>query len=700
MKARYLATVAVVAMLAGIGVAWWRGQQEPPEMVAAPEAPAAESAPEAAPAETSATPAETAESASPTGVAPATPASEPAVPAFGPGGDGPAYWPLVVPVGPDGNALAPAPQRSGWLAPPSPPLHWRRDHAVMQPAIFRPGAGRAQVILARGPGKSSGPIKLTPIGPGTHSIPPSGKSYGAAPGGGKGGGSGGRMTIEHGDGSTDSWGPEGYTHIDPPDPDGGFSGYTINPDGSRDGFAYDRDGNGVLVQGGSGDIKRINPDGSVTYDHPDGTRETIDPDGNRTIDLDPPPGDIPSATGPADGPGPGGAGGIGEPHFLTFDGTPFMSQAVGEFVLAQGVAGQDLQVRLQPYGQSRSVSAIAGFAIRAGGAVVQVLADGSVRIDGALAGPGEALRYDLPEGGALGLWRNGGDLAHVVLIWPDLSTLWIDRRPDYLNFSVSWRRPEDVRRGMLGRDDGMAANDLTARDGTEADPADADAVRAFVDSWRVGDEESLFSYDEGEGTADFTDTGFPYAQPEAAHGALAKKACARVAEGFARDACLFDVSVTGEVDFAASAGLAATRQAVLDRGKAPPAPDRAKAVQPAAVLDADCKALGDDPAGAAALEGSDVTVALDAGQSRLYRLETTGGITVFTRGDSAYSGEYQAGKAGYCVFDAQGGTVIPLTDAGTDSAFSTEDQDNIPAGTYYLKVLGAGEARLTVMLGN
>ncbi len=357
MRSRITLFVALLLLLIGGGL-WWMKREAPPPTAQVPVSPA-EPVPAPVPA---ATPAP----------APATPHG----PAGGPPGDNPLNWPLMVPVGPDGNAV---PLRSGALRPEprlTAPALWRASLSAtrMQPAaaIFRPATARDMVILARGKPPTSGPVKLEPSGPGTHYITPpggGGKGYGASPGGGSAKSDAGSMTSTNGDGSIDYRDDKGRVWLDPPEADGSRYGWTADPKGNIETIHLLPDGT-TETNKSNGDVERSNPDGSVTTKHPDGSVETVDRDGNRSIDLD---GMLPTTTGPGGngegGTGPGGKGarGIGEPHFLTADGTGFTTQSLGEFVLATGIPGQELQIRTGAYNGSRSVSAITGFAISAGG---------------------------------------------------------------------------------------------------------------------------------------------------------------------------------------------------------------------------------------------------------------------------------------------------------------------------------------------
>jgi hypothetical protein len=85
----------------------------------------------------------------------------------------------------------------------------------------------------------------------------------------------------------------------------------------------------------------------------------------------------------------------------------------------------------------------------------------------------------------------------------------------------------------------------------------------FADSWRVTNQNSLFDYPAGRKTADFTDENWPSEQLNCQASSLrgpsvreelprekAKRLCATMKDKFAREECIFDVTVTGEAGFA------------------------------------------------------------------------------------------------------------------------------------------------------
>jgi hypothetical protein len=144
----------------------------------------------------------------------------------------------------------------------------------------------------------------------------------------------------------------------------------------------------------------------------------------------------------------------------------------------------------------------------------------------------------------------------------------VQRVGDWLNLAVFL----DERRrgrgfGLLG--DGDPANDLVNRDGlVGAEPL----TRAYIEgvlahTWRISPEESLFTYENGETTADQTYLDYPRPaldparlSPEAR--AAGEAACDAVGDvpPEVRASCVVDVACTGETDAArASTGMSPRR---------------------------------------------------------------------------------------------------------------------------------------------
>lgn len=260
----------------------------------------------------------------------------------------------------------------------------------------------------------------------------------------------------------------------------------------------------------------------------------------------------------------------GDPHLSTFDGLRYDFQAVGEFVLATSTTDDlAIQVRQQPWYESRSVSANTAVAMRVSGDRVGVYAGA----EPALMVNGEPT--ELPAG-TLDL-TGGGHVAFdgdtYTIAWPDGSRVQVMPLSGHLDLwlEMAGERSEALA-GLLGDADGTGSNDLAARG---RPPVEVDAVIAdylhgeFADSWRIDQAGSLFDYRPGEDTNTFTDRAFPYedAAPNEHERAEAAEICAAagVTEEPFRSSCIFDVAVTGDGAFADQA--AALQQLMQERSE-------------------------------------------------------------------------------------------------------------------------------------
>ena len=115
--------------------------------------------------------------------------------------------------------------------------------------------------------------------------------------------------------------------------------------------------------------------------------------------------------------------------------------------------------------------------------------------------------------------------------------------------------------GVNGNFDGDPSNDMFTSDGVSigTSPDFETLNRTFADSWRVTDESSLFFYSDGQSTSTFTDLTFPGAEAVPTIAAFsedeisaARRTCetAGISEDIYLQACIFDVLVTGDDEFA------------------------------------------------------------------------------------------------------------------------------------------------------
>ncbi len=249
----------------------------------------------------------------------------------------------------------------------------------------------------------------------------------------------------------------------------------------------------------------------------------------------------------------------GEPHFVTLDGRSYALQAVGEFHLIDMPSlNLDVQTRLVPLRNLKSVSTVGPVATTVGDEVVELREDAAL-VNGQPVSMSLGSVKVLDGEGSLLIRKVDGDFA-VINLGTD--------RP--FAMERTWRTvefvlPKDVRTaGLLGNHDGSSTNDLTLPDGSVA-PSSGQSTwlhGTFADAWRIDDDESLFTYGEGQSTETFTDRSFPEdvvtlgdLSSAVIAAASAKCTAAGVLPGPQFDACVFDLGVTGDDDFAAGAAI-------------------------------------------------------------------------------------------------------------------------------------------------
>lgn len=276
----------------------------------------------------------------------------------------------------------------------------------------------------------------------------------------------------------------------------------------------------------------------------------------------------------------------GDPHLTTFDGRRYDFQAVGEFVAARDRAGGfELQVRQQPFPDSRLVAVNTAVAMNVAGDRVEVrLADAglAVLVGGVVAtGP----QISLPHGGSVAVAAgSAGPLATVT--WPDGSTAAVGATGGLaLSLDVQPARARAGRlEGLFGDFNGVAADDVRSRGGPAVagglaeQPPFGSLYPGLADSWRVDPASALFSYPAGTTTASFTDRGFPDHPPAggAPDRSAAEAVCRRrgVTDPATLADCALDVALTGWPGFA-DAAAAGQRFAVAAPGQAARVPGTA-----------------------------------------------------------------------------------------------------------------------------
>jgi outer membrane protein assembly factor BamB len=247
------------------------------------------------------------------------------------------------------------------------------------------------------------------------------------------------------------------------------------------------------------------------------------------------------------------ASGSGEPHLITFDGLQYDVQLVGEFVAARS-DDVEVQIRTAAYGGSRRVSAIERAAVGLDGHVVEVAAsaEGDVLVDGEPAPLDTAIGSGALVGDDIVLVRTPTGVE--VLRGTDL-VLQVENHTSHLSVSVPGGEVGTDWEGLFGDNDGDPTNDLRSRAGDVVENEDVDDFYALHgDTWRLTDDESLFTYADGDSTDTFTDLTFPDEPVRATsltaqERAQAETVCelAGITEPAGLAACILDFAITGEI---------------------------------------------------------------------------------------------------------------------------------------------------------
>lgn len=287
------------------------------------------------------------------------------------------------------------------------------------------------------------------------------------------------------------------------------------------------------------------PLGGCDGDHPDDSPFRPRPDAGAGADAG---ADSDSGAWPPRGRGDMDANSAGDPHIKTWDGLWYDFQGVGEFVLARD-GQREVQARQVAVPGGAGVSVNAAVAVRVGPSRLEIRRGERSRVwlDGQprdLTGPLALPDADLSPGPG-----------SILVTWKDGDRLGVVVHDDALDlFPVFKRRPDRALVGLWGpAPDGDPDDDLVGRDGAVLRSPSARALhREYGHGWRVRADESLFSYAPGEGTATFTDEGYPAVlgsvadlEPAAYAAAHARCVAAKIRQPALLEACILDVARLG-----------------------------------------------------------------------------------------------------------------------------------------------------------
>ncbi|AFZ49765.1 VWD domain-containing protein [Dactylococcopsis salina] len=263
----------------------------------------------------------------------------------------------------------------------------------------------------------------------------------------------------------------------------------------------------------------------------------------------------------------------GDPHIVTFDEVAYDFQAAAEFILAQETEGTlEVQVRQEPVSNNVSVNTAVATTLDGETVMIDVSDDQPLQINGnanALA-EGESTTVGNGE-----IFREGNT---YTVIYPGEDgevndgdeRLIVDTRSSSLDVEVQLAADRAGGfEGLLGNADMDGENDIATADGEPLSrPLPFDQLYGdFRSDWRVdSEEESLFTYDEGESPDSFYQPDFPSElatldnlDPEVRAAAEQAARDAGLQEGtFNFDSAVLDFALTQDEEFLEAGGNANT----------------------------------------------------------------------------------------------------------------------------------------------
>lgn len=238
-------------------------------------------------------------------------------------------------------------------------------------------------------------------------------------------------------------------------------------------------------------------------------------------------------------------GGSGDPHLRTFDDVAYDFQAIGEFdaVTTEDPSRYGLQIRTERYVGQTSVITAAAMNVNGDRLGFYTRPDNRILLNGkpielTCSGPPQIVcepSASLPKGGIVRQPPSDGPgKITFEVTWPEGDVIRLRVRKGYMDLKAyPPAEPRGRVSGLLGAPDGDPFNDLTTRGGLRLPLhlSFSDLYHRFGDGWRITDETSLFDYEPGLHTSDYTDLSAP-------EQLIGTEDLDPVTLGWAREACV------------------------------------------------------------------------------------------------------------------------------------------------------------------
>jgi hypothetical protein len=246
----------------------------------------------------------------------------------------------------------------------------------------------------------------------------------------------------------------------------------------------------------------------------------------------------------------------GDPHISTHDGDDYGFQGHGEFIAVKSVSDNfEIQARQEPFAVGSKATTNTAVAIKTtANDVICVTLNAKIVYVNKVALPSNFGTKTLSDGSTI-IQTNGG----IRLDTKQGDIVVVERYVDaWLDYSVSLPAARIGKvKGLMGNFDGILVNDIALNDGRVIEPIFANLYPTYADNWRITQANSLFVYDAGKTTVNYTNRNFPAADVQLTTAQIdaASKTCkaAGVTNQPYLNNCIYDVAVSGNSAFVASA---------------------------------------------------------------------------------------------------------------------------------------------------
>jgi von Willebrand factor type D domain len=246
----------------------------------------------------------------------------------------------------------------------------------------------------------------------------------------------------------------------------------------------------------------------------------------------------------------------GDPHISTHDGDDIGFQGHGEFIAVKSTTDNfEIQARQEPFAAGSKATTNTAVAIKttANDVICVTLNPKTVYVN-KVALPSAFGTKTLSDGSTITQTNSS-----IRLDTKQGDIVVVERYVDaWLDYSVSLPAARIGKvKGLMGNFDGILVNDIALNDGRVIEPIFANLYPTYADSWRITQANSLFVYDAGKTTVNYTNRNFPATDVQLTTAQIdaASKTCraAGVTNQPYLNNCIYDVAVSGNSAFVASA---------------------------------------------------------------------------------------------------------------------------------------------------